>query len=160
MAQVLLSLGSNVNRRANIDGGLASLRRLFGSIICSRIYESEAVGFDGDAFYNLVVAVETDFSVAELLMLLHQIEYDFGRVRGGKKFSSRTLDIDILSYDEQVGLVDGIELPRGEILQHAFVLLPMAELVPEQKHPVLKQSYADLWQAFDKKAEQKLWPID
>lgn len=159
MAQVLLSLGSNIDREHNIRGGLNALTRLFGQVRCSPVYESDAVGFVGDAFYNLVAEIETDFTVAELLMMLHQIEYDYGRVRGGERYSSRTLDIDILTYDNMVGMVDGIKLPRDEILNHAFVLLPLMDLLPEQLHPENQLSYRALWQAFPKKAEQKLWQV-
>lgn len=159
MAQVLLSLGSNINREHNIRGALAALREQFGTIDCSPVYESESVGFDGDPFYNLVVLLETAKSVTELNRILHAIEDRFGRTREGARFSSRTLDIDILTYDQLTGNVEGIHLPRKEILKNAFVLLPMADLVPQQKHPVLQQTYAELWQAFDK-TSQKLWPVE
>lgn len=159
MARVLLSLGSNINREQNISGGLQALRRHFNDVQCSPIYESEAVGFDGDAFYNLVALIHTDKTVAELFALLHEIEDTYGRIRGGARFSSRTLDIDILTYDQQTGLVDGVRLPRAEILKNAFVLLPMADLVPDELHPIENKSYRELWQAFDK-SKQKLWQVD
>src|SRR5690554_2999720 len=158
MARVLLSLGSKINREQNISGALEALRTHFGEIQCSPVYESESVGFDGDAFYNLVALIDTNKSVAELFTLLHAIEDAHGRVRGGERFSSRTLDIDILTYDQQCGVIDGVRLPRAEILKNAFVLLPMADLVPDELHPVEKKSYRELWQSFDK-SKQKLWQV-
>jgi 2-amino-4-hydroxy-6-hydroxymethyldihydropteridine diphosphokinase len=158
MSQVLLSLGSNINREENISACLKTLNTHFTKVEASPVYESEAVGFDGENFYNLVVLVETDLTVAELSQLLKNIEDEQGRVRGGERFSARTLDIDILTYDDAVGVIDGVELPRDEILSNAFVLLPMADLVPDSKHPVLKQSYQSLWQGFDK-SSQKLWQV-
>lgn len=158
MARVLLSLGSNINREKNIGGGLQALRTHFSHVQCSPVYESESVGFEGDAFYNLVALIHTDKAVAELFTLLHEIEDSHGRVRGGERFSSRTLDIDILTYDQQTGCVDGVRLPRDEILKNAFVLLPMADLVPDELHPLEQKSYRELWQAFDK-SKQKLWQV-
>lgn len=159
MARVLLSLGSNINREQNISGGLQALRAHFTDVQCSPVYESESVGFEGDAFYNLVALIHTDKTVAELLTLLHDIEDRYGRVRGGERFSSRTLDIDILTYDQQTGVVDGVRLPRDEILKNAFVLLPMADLVPDELHPSENKSYRELWQMFDKN-KQKLWQVE
>lgn len=153
-----LSVGSNIDKKNNIQQALQTLRRLFRDIECSRVFESEAVGFSGDNFYNLVVGIQTGLSVPELASRLHAIEDEYGRRRGEKKFSSRTLDIDILTYGDQVGVVDGIALPRDEILRNAFVLLPLSELAPDDLHPVLKKTYASLWGEFDRH-KQKLWPV-
>ena len=159
MARVLLSLGSNINREQNISGGLQALRAHFTDVQCSPVYESESVGFEGDAFYNLVALIHTDKTVASLRTWLHDIEDRYGRVRGGERFSSRTLDIDILTYDQQTGVVDGALLPRDEILKNAFVLLPMADLVPDELHPSENKSYRELWQMFDEN-KQKLWQVE
>ncbi|WP_237068571.1 2-amino-4-hydroxy-6-hydroxymethyldihydropteridine diphosphokinase [Microbulbifer guangxiensis] len=159
MAQVFLSLGSNIDREAHIRAGLEALARDFGDLTVSRVFESEAVGFDGANFYNLVVGIHTDLSVGALALRLREIEDANGRRRGGPKFSARTLDIDILTYDELAGTVDGVELPRGEILKNAFVLQPLAEIAPQQQHPLSGESYAELWERYDK-MKQKLWPVD
>lgn len=159
MAEVVLSLGSNIDRYHNIRAGLDELCAAFGSVELSPVYESEAVGFDGEPFLNLVARVHTDWSVGELSEHLRAIEADHGRVRGEKKFASRTLDIDILTYDDLVGTVEGVELPRGEILEHAFVLKPMADLMPEAKHPVEQKTYRELLAERDFSG-QRLWIID
>lgn len=144
MATVFLSLGSNIDRAHNIRSGLDRLAEIFAGLRLSPVYESEAVGFDGSPFLNLVVAIDTGLPVAQLADQLREIERSHGRVRGEKKFSSRTLDIDILTYDQQSGDVDGVKLPRGEILKHAFVLKPLADLAPDAVHPALKKSYREL----------------
>lgn len=159
MAEVLLSLGSNINREHNIRACLRELMALFGELDVSPFYESEAVGFDGDPFINLVVAIQTDQPVGELAAILRGIENRYGRDRSSPKFSSRTLDIDILTYDDRVGIVDGIELPRAEILKHAFVLLPASRLRPDSLCPGEGKTYANLWQQF-KKESQKLWEVE
>lgn len=157
MTEVLLSLGSNINAGENIIAGVNALREQFGDVQLSPVYESEAVGFDGENFYNLVAVINTALSVGELQNCLHKIEDNNGRVRGGVKFSARTLDIDILTYGDLCGNIDGVQLPRGEILKNAFVLLPMQDIRPNTLHPRLGQSYQSLWQAYDKK--QVLWQV-
>ncbi|GAB3110140.1 2-amino-4-hydroxy-6-hydroxymethyldihydropteridine diphosphokinase [Aestuariicella hydrocarbonica] len=158
MARVYLSLGSNIEPRTYIAAGLDALADRFGELVISPVYESEAVGFDGDNFLNLVVGVETALSVGELSLQLKAIEDANGRERSGPKYSGRTLDIDILTYDDVCGVVDGITLPRGEVLRNAFVLQPLSDIAPQQRHAKTGESFADLWQRYDR--DQKLWKID
>ena len=145
MARVYLGLGSNIERERYITAGLDALEVLFGELDISPVYDSEAVGFDGQPFLNLVVGVNTDLGVAELAKRLRHIEYEHGRPANATRFSPRQLDIDILTYDDLVGVIDGVELPRGEILENAFVLRPLADLVPDLTHPSDGRSYAELW---------------
>ncbi|MCK7552995.1 2-amino-4-hydroxy-6-hydroxymethyldihydropteridine diphosphokinase [Marinobacter goseongensis] len=157
-ARVYISIGSNINRELYISSALDALAEWFGELIISPVYESEAVGFDGSPFYNLVVGVDTHWSVGELSRRFKQLEADNGRRRNVPKFSARTLDLDILTYDNAVGEVDGVELPRSEILRNAFVLWPLAEVAPDALHPRCGQSYRQLWQ--DYRSNQRLWPVD
>ncbi|WP_444914873.1 2-amino-4-hydroxy-6-hydroxymethyldihydropteridine diphosphokinase [Microbulbifer sp. TRSA007] len=159
MAQVYLSLGSNINRAQYIRAALDALAGRFGELQVSRVFESEAVGFQGDNFYNLVVGLETDLPVGQLALCLRGIEDANGRLRSGPKFSARTLDIDILTYDHLIGTVDGVKLPRGEIVKNAFVLQPLAEIAPEVLHPVEQKTYRQLWNEYDQDS-QKLWPVE
>lgn len=159
MTQVYLSLGSNIRRHHHILAALDALADIFCELHISRVYESKSVGFDGSNFFNLVVGIDTQLSIKALSEHLKKIEDNNGRSRQGPKFSPRTLDIDILTYGNFVGTEAGITLPRAEITQNAFVLLPLAEIAPEQKHPQLQQSYAELWQAYDQ-ASQALWPVN
>lgn len=156
--QIYISLGSNINRQQNTRAGLVGLQNVFGPLTLSSVYESEAVGFAGSHFYNLVVGAKTSLCVDEVCSQLKEIEDLNGRVRGSKKFAPRTLDLDLLLYDDLVEC-DNYELPRAEILTNAFVLLPLAEIAPQALHPVTGQSYQTLWDAYDK-SKQKLWPIN
>jgi len=158
VVQVLLGIGSNIDRERHIASALDMLADQFGRLRLSSVYESEAVGFAGDSFYNLVAAIDTAVPVAELSKCLRAIENANGRRRDGPRFSARTLDIDILTYGAEVGIIDGVRLPRPEILENAFVLLPVAELVPEQRHPETGQTYQQIWQLYDR-SRQKLWPV-
>lgn len=157
MGKVLLSIGSNIDQQRYIAAGLDALSEQFGALLISSIYESVAIGFDGDNFYNLVVGIETELSVGQLSSYLKALEYKNGRRRDCPRFSARTLDIDILTYDSTVGTIEGVLLPRQEILENAFVLLSLAELVPNEVHPVAKLNYKTLWQRYDR--QQTLWPV-
>jgi 2-amino-4-hydroxy-6-hydroxymethyldihydropteridine diphosphokinase len=159
MARVYVSIGSNIEREVNIRGGVADLQARFGELTLSSVYESEAVGFDGDRFYNLVAAFDTELDVLEVARVLREIEDAHGRTREGPRFSSRTLDIDMLLYDELLLQQGKLELPREEITKNAFVLWPLAEIAPDLEHPVLHRTYAELWAAFDKE-KQPLWPVE
>lgn len=159
MPLLTLSLGSNIQPNKNIVLAVDRLRNRFGNVQCSTVYESEAVGFDGDNFLNLVVAVETEEDIKTVNSFLKRLEDDSGRDRSASKYSGRTMDIDILTCGDLCGCHGGVTLPRGEILEHAFVLQPLAQLLPDMKHPQLGRSYKELWQEFDH-PEQKLWPIE
>ncbi|UZW75351.1 2-amino-4-hydroxy-6-hydroxymethyldihydropteridine diphosphokinase [Alkalimarinus sediminis] len=158
MAEVYVSIGSNIEPELHVTAALDALQDYFGALQVSSVFESESVGFKGDCFLNLVVGFDTTMAVGELSLLLKQIESENGRVKNAPKFCSRTLDIDILTYDDRVGEVDGVSLPRSEILENAFVLWPLAEVAGDQVHPEVLKTYSQLWQAFDK--SQKLKPVD
>ncbi|MFT5719629.1 MAG: 2-amino-4-hydroxy-6-hydroxymethyldihydropteridine diphosphokinase [Oleiphilaceae bacterium] len=160
MNTVLLSLGSNIDRTKNITAALDSLNELCGRLSISSVYESEPVGFTGDCFFNLIVKIETDLSLQILTEQLKRIEDENGRMRTGPRFSSRTIDIDIVTYGSLLGSNFGIELPRPELYYNAFVLWPVAELLPNTVDTKTGQSYDDLWRVMAGNSKQKLWKVD
>ncbi len=157
MAQVFIGMGSSINKLENINAGITSLKEEFAALRMSALYESEAVGFAGTNFYNLVVELQTDLSAEALIARLKAIEIKHGRAVNAVKFAPRSLDLDLLLYDQQVNAQ--INLPRAEITENAFVLKPLAELAPSLKHPVLHQTYRTLWENYPKE-KQKLWKIE
>ena len=159
MAKIYISLGSNIERERNTRAGIKALRERFGQLELSSVYESEAVGFEGDAFYNMVIACEVNEDVHAANRVLAEIEDAHGRDRSGPRFSSRTLDLDLLLYDDLVMDENGLKLPRDEILKNAFVLWPLAEIAPGLVHPVAGKTYAELWAGFDK-SKETLSPIE
>ena len=147
MGKAYLSLGSNVLPERNLASALRALRERFGALLASPVYRTTAIGFDGPDFLNAAAAVQTDLDPFALNDWLHALEDAQGRVRGGERFSSRTLDIDIVFYDDLVLKGPGnLELPRPE-LRHAFVLKPLADIAPGHRVPTTGETLAGLWAA-------------
>lgn len=135
-----------------------ALKSHFNNPLHSSVFESEAVGFAGNNFYNSVLAATTDMPLADVCALLKEIERDNGRKANDKKFSPRTLDLDLLFYDDII-CQSPAQLPRDEITKNAFVLQPLAEIAPKFFHPVAKQTIAQLWNAYNN-PKQKLWKVE
>ncbi len=151
MARVYISIGSNIEPLHYIRSSIRTLREYYDKLILSSVYETEAVGFEGDNFYNLVVGFDTEVELDQLINHLKQIEDDNNRQRTSERFSARTLDLDILLYDDFI--------VKDEILKYAFVIYPLAEIAPESVHPITKQSYKYLAQTFDS-SKQAIWRVN
>ena len=147
MVKVFVSLGSNINREHNIRSGIKALQDSFGELVLSSVYESDAEGFKGDPFYNLVVGFAADNHI-EVHKILHEIEDHHGRIRGQEKFSSRTLDLDLLFFGSEDLRAQGLDVPRQEVIQYAFILWPLAEIAPDFVHPTENRSIEALWRAY------------
>lgn len=147
-----LGLGSNIQPQINIQQAKKLLAERFERVEFSATYESKAVGFSGDDFLNLVAKIDSQLSLRALIEALDQIEKLLGRTRSKQKFSSRSIDIDILLYGDLV-CQQPIVLPRAEIYHQAYVLRPLAELAPDLIDPHKGISYRQLWQAFDQQAQ-------
>jgi len=143
-----LGLGSNIDAEAHILAGISALREAFGDVALSPVYRAPAVGFSGNDFINLVARIETSLEPLKLKRFLHDLEDRHGRRRDVPKYSDRTLDIDILLYDDLYLLSPELDLPRDEILTAAHVLKPLADLAPDLRHPVRRQNMSELWRAF------------
>lgn len=148
MTRVYVSVGSNIDRHINIYAGLNALRQRYGELTLSPIYETEAVGFEGDPFFNLVVVFETSEPPQAVHVFLKAVEDMQGRERPVEKFSPRTLDMDMLLYGDQLLNLPGLEIPRDEIFKYAFVLQPLTELAADKICPGTDKSFAQLWLDF------------
>jgi len=144
-----VSVGSNIDKARNVRSAVRALRQRYGTLMLSPVYECPAVGFEGDDFYNMVVGFDTLESAESVVAGLRAIEVAHGRKRGAQRFTSRTLDLDLLTYGEAVIDRPGLRLPRAEITRYAFVLKPLVDLAGEETHPELGRSYRVLWESFD-----------
>jgi 2-amino-4-hydroxy-6-hydroxymethyldihydropteridine diphosphokinase len=148
MARVYLSLGSNQEPHRYLPVAIEELRARFGDIDVSPAYRSAAVGFDGADFVNLAVGLDTDLSPTELNDWLHALEDRHGRRRDVPRYADRTLDVDIVLYDDLVAQGPGhLDIPRKE-LKHAFVLKPIADIAPDIRHPISGKTMRELWASF------------
>ena len=158
MPEVYVSIGSNIDREANVREALRLMEERFGPLTVSSIYETESVGFEGPNFYNLVVGFETARPLSEVAAILSDIENRRGRQRQGSGFDDRTLDLDVLLYGDTVRHEPPFDVPRADILAYAFVLCPLAEIAGDRVHPECGRSYRELWSRFAD-ASQKIWPV-
>lgn len=157
MPKVFLGLGSNVLPEANLRLAKSELDRRFHLVAVSAVYRNAAVGFEGNDFLNAVACIETDASPGNVCLQLEEIHDLAGRSRGEHSFVSRSLDIDLLLYGNEID--NEHKVPRDDILEYAFVLRPLAELAPDLAHPVTGRTMADHWQAFDH-GSHHLEPVD
>jgi 2-amino-4-hydroxy-6-hydroxymethyldihydropteridine diphosphokinase len=153
MPRAYLSLGSNIDPEKNLRASILDLRAQFGTVVLSSLYRCPAIGFDGPDFLNMAAIIETTMLPVDLNGWLHVLEEQHGRRRDQPRFASRTLDIDIVLYDDLILRGAGnLELPRNE-LKHAFVLCPLAEIAPDVRHPMSHKTLAQLWNEFPQTSE-------
>ncbi len=142
-----LSLGSNLEPERNLRAAVAELRTRFGDLSVSPVYRFPAVGFEGPDFLNLAVGLDSDLDPFALNDWLHALEDRRGRRRDVPRYSSRTLDIDIVLFDDLVlGGTGHLEIPRKE-LAHAFVLKPLADVAADVREPLSGRTIGALWAA-------------
>ena len=143
MARVFVGIGSNHEREHHIALALDSLTKHFGTLQVSPVYTAIDVRGGAADYFNLVVGFDCDQAPDDIFTALKAIEHSAGRRR---TTSECVLDLDLLTVGDTVTLADAFELPRRDILEHAFVLRPLADLAPMIRHPVSGQTYAELWQ--------------
>jgi len=148
VARAYVSIGSNIERETNIRAAIRALRRRFGTLRLSRVYENRPIGFEGNDFLNLVAGFDSDEPPEAVAAALHDIEQRQGRLRGPTRFAPRTIDLDLLLYDDLVRDDEALRLPRDEIREYACVLGPLAELAPDERHPETGETFAQMWARF------------
>jgi 2-amino-4-hydroxy-6-hydroxymethyldihydropteridine diphosphokinase len=136
---VYFSLGSNLgNRLSNLQNALVEIKKSIGHITsCSSVYSTEAVGFETDAeFLNICVKCDTKYNPEEVLFKIGIIENELGRVRNKvERYSSRTIDIDIILFNDYQIQSENLQIPHSEYHNRLFVLLPLIEIGPELRDP-------------------------
>lgn len=164
MVRAFIGLGSNLGQREDfIARAIVSLAEAPGVALCRRagLYETEPVGMQGQPwFLNTVVEIETDLTPYELLSLCKQIERSVGR-QERERYSSREIDVDILLYDELVVNEPDLQIPHAQLHRRRFVLVPLAEIAPEQSHPVFQRTIIELLNDLESSGDPKeVMPYD
>jgi 2-amino-4-hydroxy-6-hydroxymethyldihydropteridine diphosphokinase len=145
--QVVLSLGTNQgNRLQNIENCLQLIHREIGTIIkVSKLYETPSWGFESDAFYNCVLVLHTFSPAKKILNKILKIEKQLGRVRGETlEYQSRIIDIDLITFDEEIIDSEKLKVPHPLMQNRNFVLLPMLDLNLNWIHPVFHKKIVEL----------------
>ena len=157
-----LSLGSNLgNRYQTLQKAIFELASRVGTVSrVSTMYENPAEDFEGGDFLNACILIHTSLKPLELLESLLSIERHFGRERKkGQGYQSRTLDIDLLLYDNEIIETEKLMVPHPKMLERAFVLKPLADIAPQYYHPLANQDIRNLLQQIKKRSELKKIPI-
>ena len=153
-----LGLGTNLgDRESNIKAALDLLKGCGDIGAVSSIYETTPWGYlDQPDFLNCVCAINTELDPQSLLAATQAVELDLGR-RPNFRFGPRLIDVDILLYGEVIHHTKDLEIPHLRMAQRAFVLVPLAEVAPDIKHPAVGKTISSLAEKVDGKEGVRLW---
>lgn len=157
--QVILSIGSNQgNRLENILQTVNLIHQEVGTVIrVSKLYETPSWGFESDSFYNAAVAIHTHKSPQKVLSEILDVEKKLGRIRKEQVgYQARTIDVDIVSFNNEIINTDNLQLPHPQMQNRMFVLQPVKDLELDFFHPVFLKTIDDLIKDCDDKSDCKI----
>jgi deoxyguanosine kinase len=157
--QIVLSLGSNIgNRLEAIESCISLIHNEIATVVkVSKIYETPAWGFESEPFFNCAILIHTTKSPQKILSQIVKVEKQLGRVRGKQEgYQARTIDIDIISLNEEVVETENLQIPHKLMQNRMFVLLPMQDLGLNWVHPKFRKSIAELIENCEDKSDFKV----
>lgn len=156
MPQAIISLGSNLgNRNLQLSTAISKMQIEIGDILIkSSIFESESWGFKSEnTFLNQVLSFQTELTPEEILKIILKIEKDLGRIRVSDAYESRTIDLDILFFNDKIINKEALQIPHPRIQERKFILVPLNEILPDFVHPISNKSIRKLLDD----CQDKLW---
>lgn len=158
---VYIALGSNEGNRPHfLQKAINEIHQKLGGILSiSKVYETPAWGFEGNAFLNACVKISCRFEPEQVLQGLLEIENSLGRRRNSAAgYQNRTVDLDIVLYEEEVVTTESLQIPHPQMLNRKFVLLPLMDIAAEVKHPLKKRKIRELAASFEDASEISVFP--
>ena len=157
--QVILSLGSNLgNRLENIQLATKFIHQTIATVVkVSSLYETPSWGFDSEPFYNCALVLQTSKNAEQILDEVLELETKLGRVRNNEEgYQSRVIDIDVITYNEEIIDTERLKVPHPHMQNRKFVLLPMRDLNLDWRHPILQKYLPELVQLAEDKSNCKV----
>jgi 2-amino-4-hydroxy-6-hydroxymethyldihydropteridine diphosphokinase len=160
VATVYIALGSNIgNREANLRMALRGMTRMTRVEAVSSLYETDAIGPEQPPYFNAACRIDTGLEPESLLRFLKALEHEIGRRPGGPHWGPRPIDLDILLYSDRVLETADLVIPHARMAERAFVLLPLAEIATDVRHPLLGKTSAELRVAADAEGVRQIADI-
>jgi 2-amino-4-hydroxy-6-hydroxymethyldihydropteridine diphosphokinase len=144
---ILLSLGTNMGHKLeNLETCIMSIHNTIATVVeVSKVYETPAWGFESDVFYNCAITIHSHKSAQKILSKVIQLEKKLGRIRTNtEQYESRNIDIDIISFNDEIIETENLMIPHIQLQNRKFVLFPMNDIAPKWKHPKLNKTISEL----------------
>lgn len=153
-----IGFGSNIqDRKKNLRTALKAIGSASGIDLqrISSLYQTQAVGFARQSdFLNAVAELDTEHTALELLEILSGIEAGMGRERS-LKWGPRNIDLDLLLFGTQTIMNEKLSVPHPEMVRRKFVMIPLVEVNPNARHPIIGKTVADIWAGVPKDVKEQ-----
>ncbi|MEY4834328.1 MAG: hypothetical protein RI980_443 [Bacteroidota bacterium] len=156
--RIVLSLGTNMGHKLqNLQTCILAIHNFIATVVdVSKVYETPAWGFEGDVFYNCAITIHSHKSAQKILIEILKLEKKLGRIRtNSEQYESRSIDIDIISFNEESIETENLKIPHIHLQNRKFVLFPMNDIAPKWKHPILNKSISELLNSCEDTSEIK-----
>ena len=155
---ILLSLGTNMGHKLeNLKTCIMTIHNTIATVVeVSKVYETPAWGFEGDVFYNCAITIHSQKSAQKILSKIIKLEKKLGRIRTKTdQYESRNIDIDIISFNDEVIETENLKIPHIQLQNRKFVLFPINDIAPKWKHPRLNKTISEMLISCDDTSEIK-----